>query len=150
MEPKTTVVLADKLHKLENEKRSLETQIELAKSALAQALVQEDKEVTLGSYGQKYKLYRPAARYTFNLPVEEFLANGILEDCTPAPKLTKTKLDELLKTRRLEDDTVAEWQRKGWYVIERSDEIGVRQVSTKLEDLQNALQGSADGAAQGF
>ncbi len=133
---------ADKLHEIQNQKRLLEMQEADAKTNLAQAMLTEDVTETLGSFGQKYQLSRPPSRYIFQLPREEFERLGILDICTPPapePKLTKATLDKLLKNRAVDDLTVAEWQTKGWYVVDRSDEITVKQVTTKLEELKSAV-----------
>jgi hypothetical protein len=137
-----TAWLADALHQIENQIRMLEIERDVARGNLAEALITSGEDCVIGSSGQKYKLARPSAKYTFDLPVEVFQHLGILQECTPpapGPKLTKMKLDELLKKRRLDDEVVAHWQRQGWYTIDRSGEISVKQVETKLGELKEAI-----------
>lgn len=139
-EGQTAIQFADQLHDIENQIRVLETQRDVAKTYLAHALVVEQLDTVVGTYAQTYKLSRPNTRHQFNLPAEEFTKLGIFEECTekPVPKINKSKMDDLLKRRRIDDDTVRHWIDAGYYVIERSDEITVRQVQTKLDDFKAA------------
>lgn len=134
---------ADRLGEIEDSLRLLEGERDRARAELAAAILAEGGEMAISSTGKTYKLARPSTKYTFTVPPAGLERLGVLEECTPppAPKLTKSKLDDLLKRRRLDDETVVEWQRQRWYVIERSDEITVKQVETKLETLQKVING---------
>lgn len=142
LESSPQIELADELHRVENQIRLLEASRDRLKIDLAAAIYQAGQNDVIGSYGQKYVISRPNTKYTFRIPDEEFDRLGLTEICTPpappppGPKLNKTELDKLLKTRKLDDQTVLEWQQKGWYQVDRSDEITVKQVQTKLEELK--------------
>ncbi len=140
---KSVTECADLLHDIQNSLRLLESQEAQVKTELAAAMIREDVDTAIGSCGQTYKIAYPPARYLFSVPEAELSRLGILADCTPpppAPKLTKTKLDDLLKKRRLDETTVASWCEQGWYEVERSGEITVKQVETKLETLQKVMK----------
>lgn len=135
---------ADKLGEIEDALRLMEFSRDRARADLAAAILAEGGEMAISSTGKTYKLSRPSTKYEFNVPKEELERLGILADLTPPPsapepKLNKTELDKLLKKRKLTDETVAEWQRQRWYVIDRSDEITVKQVETKMETLKQVM-----------
>lgn len=109
------------------------------KAALAADLkgLQEGDElpVIAGKYGQKYQLLPASNSYKFTLPREEYQRLGILERCTPAPKLTKTELDKLVKQGYIDHSTIAGWEEQGWYAVENSGALSVKQLASKPEDL---------------
>lgn len=136
-----SLLLANQLHENQDQQRALQLAEATLKAELALAMLEEGVDQTVGDYGQTYQLARPNARYVFDIPDEEYDRLGIREACTPVakPKLTKALLDKLLKKCQLDDITVAEWQTNGWYQVERSGEITIKQVTTKMDDLRSAV-----------
>lgn len=129
---------ADKLHDVQDILREYQKEEQDLKAQLAGLLKVAGIEQVTGSLGQRYAISYGRATYTFNLPVEEFERLGIKERCTPpapGPKLTKAQLDKMLKTGDVTDADVAVWQAVGWYQVERSGELTIRQLESKAEDL---------------
>lgn len=137
---KTTLVLVDEIYKIDNQMRDLQAQRDGLQNDLIVQLAaarknDRDFPEVVGSYGQRFKLAKPNNQYKFSIPQEEFDRLGITEEFTKAPSMNKSGMDDLKKRGVITDIDVANWIQEGWYTPIISDELTLKQLQSKKEDV---------------
>lgn len=142
----TVADIADRLYDLQDQIRLLqereqELSQELAAGLLALRTEEDPMPAITGKYGQKFQLAKKRASYVYNLPQQEYERLGIIQACTPVagPKMTNTKMKELMKLGRVTHNDVNHWMNQGWYQVDDSGEMTIRQVQTDTQTLKQAV-----------
>lgn len=128
-EVKTLEQLADEVYNLSRQIESDTETLKVKKQELTMAIIEAGQDQAVSSSGIGFKLSKTPGRYEYKRPVLDYLEDkGLLEHFTPAPKVTKTKLDELLKAGALDYSDLAQIEQ--WTIV-TDGEVSVRQFVAK-------------------